>query len=150
MSIEYCLGKDLHLTVLLHNKAILAMAKEIQQKRDLRGLERIEDSLALLSFIKHFKKLVKLAPSSLLYSDPRSSDAKRPKRVEVLPERLQSIEAGGFYMFTVKTNTFKRGLFLFLFCIFAVTFCLWKIWPIWMRIYVWHFVYYLSLSLVSA
>lgn len=86
MPIDYCLGKDLHLTVLMHKKEILPMAKEIQNKRDLRGLERIDDSMALLSFIKHFKKLVKLRPSRLLYANPNASDAKRPKRVEVMPE----------------------------------------------------------------
>lgn len=85
MPIDYCLGKDIHFTVISHRVEILAMAKEIQKRKDLKGLESIGDSIVLLDGLMTFKKLVKIGPSRLQYPDPKAADAKRPKRVDVLP-----------------------------------------------------------------
>lgn len=84
MPIDYFLGKDIHFTILTHRKEILALAKEIVARKDLNGLEKIEDSMHLLGILLNFKKLVKLGPHHLQYPDPKASDAKRPKRVEIL------------------------------------------------------------------
>jgi hypothetical protein len=38
MPVDYCLGKDIHFTVISHRQEILAMAKEIQKRVDMKGL----------------------------------------------------------------------------------------------------------------
>lgn len=103
----------------------------------------------LLGVLANFKKLVKLAPHHLQYPDPKAADARRPKRVEILPDNQQIIETGGLYMFTVKTNTFKRGLFLGLGIVLGMLVLLWRVWPTWLRIGVWYVSYYLAVTLVS-
>lgn len=149
MPIDYFLGKDIHFIIITHRKEILAIAKEIQARRDLHGLEKIEDSMHLLGVLANFKKVVKLAPHHLQYPDPKASDARRPKRVEILPDNQQIIETGGFYMFTVKTNTFKRALLLGLGVVLGMLVLLWRVWPMWLRIGVWYASYYLAVTLVS-
>ena len=86
MPVDYCLGKDIHFTVISHRQEILAMAKEIQKRVDMKGLQSIEDSINLLDGLLKFKKLVKVGPSRMTYPDPKAADAKRPKKVDVLPE----------------------------------------------------------------
>ena len=149
MPIDYFLGKDIHFTIINHRKEILAMAKELVARKNLNGLEKIEDSLQLLGILANFKKLVKLYPHRLQYPDPNASDAKRPKRVEIPPENMQIMETGGIYMFTVKTNTMKRALFLGLGVIVGMLVLLWRVWPMWLKIGVWYASYYLMVILVS-
>lgn len=97
-----------------------------------------------------FRKFVKVAPHHLQYPDPKAADAKRPKRVEIVNEGPQSMpEPGGMYMFTVKTNTFKRALFLGIAVVLGFLVLLWRVWPIWLRVGVWYVSYYLALALVS-
>ena len=149
MPVDYFLGKDIHFTIINHRKEILPLAKEIQARKNLNGLEKIEDSLHLLGILSNFKKLVKLAPHRLQYPDPTASDAKRPKRVEIPPENLQVMETGGIYMFTVKTNTMKRVLWLTVGVILGMLVLLWRVWPLWVKIGVWYASYYLAVVLVS-
>lgn len=90
-----------------------------------------------------------MIPHHLTYPDPKANDAKRPKRIEVVHVSRQFIEAGGMYMFTVKTNTFKRNLYLGLFIVILLLVLLWRVWPTWLRIGVWYVSYYLAIGLVS-
>lgn len=48
MPVDYCLGKDIHFTILSHKKELMAMAKNINQHTSLNGLETLEDSIHLL------------------------------------------------------------------------------------------------------
>ena len=86
MPVDYCLGKDIHFAVLTHAKEILAMAKTIQQQRDLNGLKKIEDSVLLLSFLTQLNKFATLVPHRMSYPDRNAAEAKRPKRVEMPPK----------------------------------------------------------------
>lgn len=92
---------------------------------------------------------MKVAPHRLQYPDPKAPDARRPKRIEVLPDAKQIIEEAGMYMFTVKTNTFKRALFLSIAVVLGFLVLLWRVWPIWLRVGVWYACYYLAIALVS-
>jgi hypothetical protein len=49
MPVDYCLGKDVHFTVLSHKKEILALAKELDKHANFNGLKSIEDSMRLLA-----------------------------------------------------------------------------------------------------
>jgi hypothetical protein len=125
------------------------MAKEIQKRKDLKGLESIEDSILLLDGLFNFKKLVKIGPSRMQYPDLKAAEAKRPKRVEILPIEKQQIEAGGMYMFTVKTNNMKRAIYLAIAVVLGIGVLMWRVWPIWLRLGVWYVSYYLCIALVS-
>jgi hypothetical protein len=149
MPIDYCLGKDLHYTVISNRKEILGMIKSKQTIEQLEGLETIAGSVTLLSFIAQHKKLFKVQPYRLQYPDPRAPDAKRPKRVEILPQEQQIIEPGGMWMFNVTQSSFKRNLYFALGCVALFLVLLWRVWPVWLRIGVWYVSYYLCIVLVS-
>lgn len=51
-------------------------------------------------------------------------------------------------MFTVKTNSGKRTLWLGLGIIIAFAVLLFRVWPQWLRVGVWYVSYYLLVSLV--
>ena len=59
------------------------------------------------------------------------------------------METGGIYMFTVKTNTMKRVLWLTVGVILGMLVLLWRVWPLWVKIGVWYASYYLAVVLVS-
>lgn len=105
MPIEYCLGKDIHLTLMTHRKEVLAMGKTLDDVNKFNGLADVQDSVRLLAQLFHYKKMIKVKPEKNSYPDPKSPDARRPKRVELAPAPLQTPEVAGMYMFNVKTNT---------------------------------------------
>ena len=150
MPIDYCLGKDLHYAVITHRKEILGMIKNKEAHENFEGLETIAGSVKLLSIVAGHKKIYKIAPYRLQYPDPRAPDAKRPKRVEILPPEAQIIEPGGMWMFNVTQNTFKRNLYFALGCLALFIVLLWRVWPTWLRIGVWYVSYYLCIALVSS
>jgi hypothetical protein len=84
------------------------------------------------------------------YPDLKAAEAKRPKRVEILPIEKQQIEAGGMYMFTVKTNNMKRAIYLAIAVVLGIGVLMWRVWPIWLRLGVWYVSYYLCIALVSS
>lgn len=53
------------------------------------------------------------------------------------------------YIFNVKTNSFKRTLYLGIAIVAALGLLLWRVWPMWLRLGVWYVSYYLCLALVS-
>lgn len=126
------------------------MAKEISKRNNLKGLESIEDSILLLDGLMKFKKIFKVGPSRMAYPDPKAPDAKRPKKVDVLPQDRQFMEAGGMYCFNIQTNGMKRTLYLGIGIVLAIAMLLWRVWPVWLRMGVWYVSYYLLLALVSS
>jgi hypothetical protein len=91
LSVDYCLGKDIHFTVLMHAKELLGMSKSIQKMQNLNGLVKIEDSVVLLSVLLRFNKFTFVIPFRTMYPNPKAPDAKRPKRVEIPPKEYQMV-----------------------------------------------------------
>lgn len=150
LPIDYCLGKDLHLIIMTHRKEILAMGKTIDDIFKLNGLADVQDSVKLLTQLARQKKIIKVQPEKITYPDPKAPDARRPKRVELLPAEKQVMEIGGMYMFNVRTNTQKRILYLGIAVVLGFLILLWRVWPVWMRVGLWYISYYLAMALVSS
>ena len=147
--IDYCLGKDIHFVVLTHATELLKMSAYIQTKQNLNGLQKIEDSVLLLTILMQFNMFVFLIPQRLMYPDPKAADARRPKKVEMPPKEYQHVQGGGMYMFTVKTKEAQRSMYLGLAVVFLFAILLFRVWPMWLRLGVWYCSYYLCIALVS-
>jgi hypothetical protein len=91
---------------------------------------------------------VRLQPYRLLLADPKSAEAKRPRKVEICDRQI--VETGGIYMFTVKTNQAKRKILLTVGVMTILAFILWPVWPLRLRAVTWYACYAIILSSVSS
>lgn len=80
-SIEYVLGKDIHFAILSNAKDILKMCPKINSMQSLNGLQHLNDSVMLLGILIQLKKMDRVIPHMMTYSDPKAPEAKKPKIV---------------------------------------------------------------------
>lgn len=123
------------------------MCKKIQEVRELNNLEKIQDSVQLCLALMQLKVLKKVQPSKNMYSDVNSKEAEKPKQIEVCVQ--QTVGATGLYMFIAKQNTMKMNFYLILIVIGLVFFLLFRVWPEWLRLYMYYISWYTLVFLIG-
>jgi len=148
ISVKYFRGSDLHFLVLSHAKEIMGMLKTTAKNFPLNDLKKISDSVMLGTILLITNKMVRVLPSSKQYA-PGDELAKKPKLIEVAPARANVCQAGGFYMLIEKQGGAKQALYLVTAVALAFFFLLFRVWPEWLRIFVFNISYYLLVLLIG-
>jgi hypothetical protein len=95
----------------------------------------------------HAGKFIRVMPHKLIYTDPKSKDAKNPKQVQTAPDQIMG--ALGMYMFINQDTSWRQYLTLFFVVGLAFFFLLFKVWPEWLRVGVYHVSWYLLVFLIG-
>ena len=125
------------------------MCPKINQKSPLNNLQHLQDSVLLLGILIQLKKMDRVIPHMMTYSDPKAPEAKRPKLVQKLPPEHMAVTPHGFYIFTMESSGYKQFLWLGIMVFLAFFFLLFRVWPEWLRLAVWYISWYLLVFLVS-
>jgi hypothetical protein len=141
------LGDELHFTILSNKEAILKICRNIDYVYKLHGLKTLDDSVRLCLVMMHAGKFIRVCPHKMIYTDPNSKDAKNPKTVQTSPEQVMG--ALGMYMFINQDTSWRQYLTLFFVVGLAFFFLLFKVWPEWLRIGVYHLSWYLLVALIG-
>ncbi len=99
--------------------------------------------------ILNIGKLSRLYPNKHMYSDPKAPEAKRPKSVNAAPAELQTVAEAGFYMWTAREQGVWKYVYLGLIVSGLMFFLLFRVWPEWLRLWVWYLSWYALVFLVS-
>ena len=145
----YRIGKDIHFAILSNAAEIMKMCPKINQKSPLNNLQHLTDSVLLLGILIQLKKMDRVIPHMMTYSDPKAPEAKRPKLVQKLPPEHMAVTPHGFYIFTMESSGYKQFLWLGGCVFLAFFFLLFRVWPEWLRLGVWYISWYLLVFLVS-
>lgn len=148
-AIEYVRGIDLHFLVLKHAAEVLKICKTIATQTELNQLVRIDDSIRLFTLLLNINKLSRLQPNKNMYSDPTAPEAKRPKSVTAAAAELQIVTEVGFYMWTGREQGVWKYVYLGLIVCGLMFFLLFRVWPEWLRLWVWYLSWYALVFLVS-
>jgi hypothetical protein len=148
-SIAYVLGKDIHFAILSNAAEIMKMCPKINQKSPLNNLQHLSDSVLLLGILIQLKKMDRVIPHMMTYSDPKAPEAKRPKLVQKLPPEHMAVTPHGFYIFTMESSGYKQFLWLGGCVFLAFFFLLFRVWPEWLRLGVWYVSWYLLVFLIG-
>jgi hypothetical protein len=92
--------------------------------------------------------LKRVIPARHLYPDPRTKDAQRPKSVEVYQQ--QSVGPTGHYILVHKKEQMKTNFYLILVIFLLVFFLLFRVWPEWLRLYMYYASWYMLEFLIGA
>ena len=87
-------------------------------------------------------KMGRVIPNPMQYKKG-DEDAKKPKSVMLVPLKNMVVSPTGFYIFTVEQSSFKASLWLIFFVALIFFFLLFRVWPEWLRLYVWYISWYL-------
>ena len=116
-----------------------------QHVKQFQTLDKIEDSVKLGQMMMNHKLLVPLM------RDPRFKEEEKKK----YPKHLYPAKGGalrmndkGFYFWQVEKSTGKHAFFLVMLVVVMITFLLFNIWPLWLKIGLWYFSFYTLVILV--
>ena len=133
----------------MNSEAILKLCPTIQKLQDveLHGLERVEDSVRLCLILMQIGVLRRVIPSKLMYPNPNAKEAEKPKQVDMAPQ--QGVSQTGLYIFVMEQSAAKMNFYLVLVVFGLVFFMLYRVWPVWLKLWVYYFSYYTLCFLVS-
>lgn len=127
---------------MLQNKT--EILKMLKLNTAVKQLDSIEDSIQLGNLFGAYKLLFALE------KDPRheeESKLKYPKHL--VPSREQKFKDKGFYSWMVPKPSGKLAFYLVIGIIIAITFMLFNLWPLWLKIGIWYFSFYTLMFLLG-
>ncbi len=117
-----------------------------KQVKNISSLDKIEDSIRLGNlFVQH-------GIVTCLGRDHRQeAEAKKkyPKHVLPMNAANQRMTEKYFYMWNIERSSGKLAFMLILVILLVVAFLLFNIWPLWLKIGLWYFSFYLLMLLVN-
>ena len=142
-------GIDIHEKIILNGAEILKLCPTIATLPDLNlnDLNKVDDSCRLCSVLVQLGLMRRVIPSKLLYPNPNAKEAEKPKQVDMAPH--QNVGPTGLYIFIQEQSAVKMNFYLVLVVVGLVFFMLYRVWPTWLKLWVYYFSYYTLCFLVS-